>query len=210
MRRPGLLGPAGPGRLDPPDGTVEEHRSLELQEGGNGLRDPVGDVGRVLADDGGERPRDPRDLDFHHVAARCPGRAADPEGLLVSRYVLHAQEPGLRGEGEHPALAAFAGEVANQSARQAVVEVRRHLDAALEALLVGPSLFAVAHAIAPARPIEGSIDLVAKGAPTLYQVVRQEPEDLVLGEHDRLVRERAVLEPEGEAALEPAPPRPRL
>src|SRR2546426_1322560 len=133
-----LPGPARRRQLDAPDWALQVHRPLELHERGRGPgRDPVAQVGRVLAH---ERRHDPGETAQFYLYEVARGRArdvADEELVFALRAQLGVEKVRFRRERQHVAGGRGAGrQVLQNGDGDPVVEIFRQLDLAVVRLVV--------------------------------------------------------------------------
>src|SRR5262245_65859012 len=87
--------------LDAPLRTLQEHRTLELEEAGRrARREPIAQVGRILADQRGEDAGQPLEVHLYEVARGGVRDIADEVPVLALRPELGGDPVQLRGERE--------------------------------------------------------------------------------------------------------------
>src|SRR5262245_36445535 len=182
--------PSGARELDAPDRALGVERPLEFHEGrwkGRG-RDPVAQVGRLLADDRGQDTHHAAELEVDQPANRLASHGPDAE--LVDAFGL--DRPGQqawrgRESQKPPGRGLLGAQVLEQNQRHAVVQVGGQVEPSLHDLLFGVGLLSNLRLILTGVPREGDLAAAGKHWSALGQTIARQAEQLLLAEGHALV-----------------------
>ena len=141
---------------------------------------------------------------------RLHRRVAHHHAILGHRQELKLHDSGHRREGHDRdgvrrarALGGTGSQVLHDQRQHPVVGIVGNVELALNDFLGRVIVRAIVHGVAAGGAVHGGVERLRERRAPLDDVVRQQPEHVLLGEHDGLVVERAVLEPEHETTLDP-------